>query len=99
MCRSLTARANYWQKFSSACPNRWDRLLHCIMSAFGTKRTSQRCSAMSAFGGKTDIARTRLDVRFYPKRTYTAPVCCDATKPPHLINDVVDCFSAQGKAP
>ena len=36
----LTARANYWRKFSGACPNRYDRLLHCIMSAFGTKRTS-----------------------------------------------------------
>ena len=24
MCRSLTARANYWRKFSSACPNRCD---------------------------------------------------------------------------
>jgi hypothetical protein len=30
MCRSLTARANYWRKFSGACPNRCDRLLHCI---------------------------------------------------------------------
>jgi CheY-like chemotaxis protein len=34
-CRSLTARANYWQKFSSAYPNKCDRLLHRIMSAFG----------------------------------------------------------------
>ena len=41
MFRSLTARANYWRKFSSACPNSCDRLLHCIMSAFGTKRTSR----------------------------------------------------------
>ena len=24
MCRSLTAHANYWQKFSSACPNKCD---------------------------------------------------------------------------
>ena len=28
MCRSLTARANSWRKYSSACPNRCDRLLH-----------------------------------------------------------------------
>src|SRR5215469_3784350 len=26
MCGSLTARANYWQKFSSACPNKCERL-------------------------------------------------------------------------
>ena len=30
-------------------------LLRCRMSAFGTKRTSQRCRSMSAFGGKADI--------------------------------------------
>jgi two-component system, cell cycle response regulator DivK len=30
------ARANYWRKSSSACPNRCDRLLHCVMSACGT---------------------------------------------------------------
>jgi hypothetical protein len=38
--------------------------LHYIMSAFGTKRTSQLCSPMSAFGGKGDIGPTRLDSRF-----------------------------------
>jgi hypothetical protein len=31
-------------------------LLHCIMSAFGTKRTSLNHELMSAFGGKADIA-------------------------------------------
>jgi hypothetical protein len=55
MCRSLTARANYWRKFSSACPNRCDRLLHCIMSASGPKQTSLSRGRMSAFGGKADI--------------------------------------------
>src|SRR5262249_10377984 len=34
------------------------------MSAFGTKRTCQSLSAMSAFGGKADIARTCPDVCF-----------------------------------
>jgi hypothetical protein len=29
------------------------------MSAFGTKRTSQRCFVMSAFGGKADITSAR----------------------------------------
>ena len=43
---------------SSACPNKRDQLLHRIMSAFGTKRTSQRCRSMSAFGGKADIGWT-----------------------------------------
>ena len=33
-------------------------------SAFGTKRTCQSHSAMSAFGGKADIARMRLNVCF-----------------------------------
>src|SRR6516164_6297544 len=28
------------------------------MSAFGTKRTSQRCQSISAFGGKADMTRT-----------------------------------------
>jgi hypothetical protein len=32
-------------------------------SAFGTRQTCQSCSAMSAFGGKADIYRTRLNVR------------------------------------
>ena len=34
------------------------------MSAFGTKRTSESTQPMSAFGGKADIAQTRLNVRF-----------------------------------
>ena len=34
------------------------------MSAFGTKRTCQSLSAMSAFGGKADITRTCTDVCF-----------------------------------
>ena len=34
-----------------------------LMSAFGTKRTFQSRSAMSAFGGKADITRTWADVR------------------------------------
>ena len=34
------------------------------MSAFGTKRTWQSRPAMSAFGGKADIASTDLDVRY-----------------------------------
>ena len=33
-------------------------------SVFGTKRTFQLCSAMSAFGGKADINWTCFDVRF-----------------------------------
>jgi hypothetical protein len=33
-----------------------------MMSAFGTKRTSQPCYSMSAFGGKADIAQTQLNV-------------------------------------
>jgi hypothetical protein len=31
-------------------------LLHCSMSAFGTKRTSRPAQPMSAFGGKADIS-------------------------------------------
>jgi hypothetical protein len=38
--------------------------LHYIMSAFGTKRTCQSLSAMSAFGGKADIQLTCPNVRF-----------------------------------
>ena len=36
------------------------------MSAFGTKRTFQPRSAMSAFGGKADSPLTCCDVRFWP---------------------------------
>src|SRR6516164_10636443 len=32
-------------------------LLHCIMSAFGTKRTFVCAAVMSAFGGKADICQ------------------------------------------
>jgi hypothetical protein len=35
-----------------------------LMSAFGTKRTSQSAHAMSAFGGKADIGLASLNVRF-----------------------------------
>jgi hypothetical protein len=34
------------------------------MSAYGTKRTCQSPSSMSAFGGKADIALPLLNVRF-----------------------------------
>ena len=34
-----------------------------ILSAFGTKQTSQRIRSMSAFGGKADILSAHLDVR------------------------------------
>src|SRR5215469_84992 len=34
------------------------------ISAFGTKRTCQSLSAMSAFGGKADIGRRWVNVRF-----------------------------------
>jgi hypothetical protein len=42
-----------------------DNLLICAAlheSASGTKRTSQRCSAMPAFGGKADIDACPQDV-------------------------------------
>jgi len=32
------------------------------MFAFGTKRTSQPCRGMTAFGGKADVGQTRLNV-------------------------------------
>jgi hypothetical protein len=35
-----------------------------LMSAFGTKRTSQSTQLMSPFGGKADIANSPRDVRF-----------------------------------
>jgi len=40
---------------------------HGVTSAFGTKRTSKRRPAMSAFGGKTDINERQSHVRFCPK--------------------------------
>ena len=58
------SRANCSRKFGSACAGRCDRLLHCIMSAFGTKRTSQPCRTMSAIGGKADMPIALSDVRF-----------------------------------
>src|SRR6516165_6373090 len=36
-------------------------------------------SAMSAFGGKADITRTRLDVRFWPKADIRPPVYVHCT--------------------
>ena len=39
------------------------------MSAFGTKRTWRSCSAMSAFGGKADIAQISENIRFLPDET------------------------------
>ena len=47
------------------CGDRVRRILRSIlMSATGTKRTSERCFAMSAFGGKADIRSSSLDVCF-----------------------------------
>jgi len=37
---TLKSTPNYWQKLSSACPNRCDRLMQRVLSAFGTKQTS-----------------------------------------------------------
>jgi hypothetical protein len=34
-----------------------------LMSAYGTKQTWEPCSAMSAFGGKAEIALVRSNVR------------------------------------
>jgi hypothetical protein len=39
-------------------------LLHCRMSAYGTKRTCQHAQPMSAFGGKADMAISERDVCF-----------------------------------
>jgi hypothetical protein len=44
-------------------------LLRLLTSAFGTKRTWQSRSVMSAFGGKADVLRCPL---FPRKRTFTA---------------------------
>jgi hypothetical protein len=38
--------------------------LLCLISAFGTKRTSESTHPMSAFGGKADIENLLLPVRF-----------------------------------
>jgi hypothetical protein len=43
--------------------------LHCTMSASGTKRTSHCLPAMSAFGGKADMAISECLSAFDPKRT------------------------------
>ena len=37
-------------------------LLHRVMSAYGTKRTSRAFSCLSAFGGKADIVQTGREV-------------------------------------
>jgi hypothetical protein len=42
---------------------RGDRL-GLTTSAYGPKQTLPPCSAMSAFGGKADMMRTRPNVRF-----------------------------------
>ena len=47
MCRSLTVLATYWRKFSSACPNRCDRLLHCMSPLYRDR---------SHFGGRTSLS-------------------------------------------
>jgi hypothetical protein len=38
-----------------------------LTSAYGTKRTSGRCRAMSAFGGEPDIRLDSRHLRFCPK--------------------------------
>src|SRR6516162_8128353 len=55
---AISPRQLLAKKFSSACPNSSDRLLHRVMSAFGTKRTLRQAQPMSAFGGKADIGLT-----------------------------------------
>jgi uncharacterized membrane protein len=40
-----------------------------VQSAFGTKRRSQQCFAMSAFGGKADINGRYPMSAFDPKQT------------------------------
>ena len=49
---------DYFQRGSEATVAQFYAALH--MSAFGTKRTFLIASAMSAFGGKADIARMGL---------------------------------------
>src|SRR5690349_22091056 len=46
------------------------------MSAFGTKRTCRRCPAMSAFGGKADMAISERDdsARMFPKLDLRADI-------------------------
>jgi 2-dehydropantoate 2-reductase len=55
-----SARPNHSTSNIAAC-RRSDRII-LTMSAFGTKRRFQSRSAMSAFGGKADIALARLNV-------------------------------------
>jgi hypothetical protein len=47
-------------------------------SANGTKRTSKRRPAMSAFGGKADISGRYPMSAFDPKETSAAQICCGA---------------------
>src|SRR6516165_2794724 len=77
-CRSLTARATCWQKFVSTCSSR-SRIAAVHLSAFGTKRTSQPCRTMSAFGGKADIKLTKATRLEKEKRTGARPDRCGAS--------------------
>src|SRR5262249_46448472 len=43
MCRNLTVLVTSWPKFDSTRPDRSRLLLHCRMSAFGTKQTLPTC--------------------------------------------------------
>jgi len=52
--RQLLAKIQ--QCMSQELRNRCDRLLHRIMSAFGTRRTWRLRRRMSAFGGIADIS-------------------------------------------
>src|SRR6516165_2957183 len=63
-CRSLTALLPTGENPTVPAAIGRDRLLHCIMSAFGTKRTSILIPPMFAFGGKADIAFLGPNVRF-----------------------------------
>ena len=81
MCPSLTARANYWRKFNSACPNRCDRLLHCIMSAIGTSRRFVATHRLGRYSRTSGCDATD------PSRTVAGQFRCDA----HLSSNVVGC--------
>jgi hypothetical protein len=47
-----------------------------VMSAFGTKRTSNRRPACPLLGGKVDINGRQSESGFDPKATSTAQDCC-----------------------
>src|SRR6516225_11045656 len=55
-CLSLTAHTNYSREFPNTC-NSAGVFAAVHESAFGTKRTCQSRSAMSAFEGKADMTR------------------------------------------